>query len=112
MRTKLHVFHCFKEFNDILDNQTNMKFNIFILFSFKTFVMIMELKHKRNIYTPQHNGIVEWMNGTLMERVRTILSRASLEDKLWVEVVCITCYVIKRSPLSPLTDKTHMEDWI
>ena len=72
----------------------------------------MELKHKRNIYTPQHNGIVEWMNGTLMERVRTILSRASLEDKLWVEVVCITCYVIKRSPLSPLMDNTPIEDWM
>ena len=89
MRTKLEVFHCFKEFNAILDNQTSMELKvlrtkIFILFSFKSFVMIMELKHKTNPYSPQHNGVGEWMNGTIMERVRSMLGGASLENKLWV----------------------------
>ena len=57
--------------------------------------MIMELKHKTNPYRPQHNGVGEWINGTIMERVRSMLGGASLENKLWVEVVSIACYVIK-----------------
>ena len=69
--------------------------------------MIMEFKHKTNPYTPQHNGVGEWMNGTIMERVRSMLGGASLENKLWVEVVSIACYVIKRYSISPL-----MEDWM
>ena len=72
----------------------------------------MEFKHKTNPYTPQHNGVGEWMNGTKMERVRSMLGGASLENKLWVEVVSIACYVIKRSSISPLMDEIPMEDWM
>ena len=67
----------------------------------------MELKHKTNPYSPQHNGVGEWINGTIMERVRSMLGGASLENKLWVEVVSIACYVIKRSSIPPL-----MEYWM
>ena len=66
--------------------------------------MIMELKDKTNPYTPQHNGVGEWMNGTIMERVRSMLGGDGLENTLWVKVVSIGYYVIKRYSISSLME--------
>jgi hypothetical protein len=64
--------------------------------------------HKTNPYTPQHNGFLEWMNRTLMERARSILSEANLEKKFWVEAISTTCYLIDMSPTLCFMDKTPM----
>jgi hypothetical protein len=44
-------------------------------------------------HTPQNNGIVERMNRTLMERVRTIMLEASLPKFLWAEVLSTVSYL-------------------
>jgi len=55
-------------------------------------------RHNTTPYTPQQNGVVERMNKTLMERVRSMLSGAGLGQEFWAEVVDIACYLINRSP--------------
>jgi hypothetical protein len=50
------------------------------------------------------------MNMTLMEKVIT-LSDAGLAWELWAEVVSITCYIVNRSPISALVDKTPHKVW-
>ena len=51
------------------------------------------------------------MNRTLIEKARSMLSGARLEQKFWAEAVATTYYLINRSPTSVLVDKTPMEVW-
>ena len=62
-------------------------------------------------YTPQKNGVVEWMNITLLERIRAILGATGLTKSFWVEAVNTTCYVINRSNSTAIELKTPMEMW-
>jgi transposase InsO family protein len=39
-------------------------------------------RHKTMVYTPQHNGVVERVNRTLLERERSMLSNAKLQQEL------------------------------
>ena len=44
-------------------------------------------RHKTTPYTPQHNGVAEMMNRTLMEKARSMLSSAGIGQELWAEAV-------------------------
>eukprot|EP00253_Pinus_taeda_P034604 PITA_34604 len=48
---------------------------------------------------------------TLMEKERSMLSRAELGQEFWVEAVETACYLVNRSPSSVLEDKTPQEVW-
>ena len=51
---------------------------------------------------PLHNGVVERMNQTIVEKVRCILKLAKLPKSFWGEAVNTAVYLINRSPLVPL----------
>jgi hypothetical protein len=51
------------------------------------------------------------MNMTLMEKARCMFSGVMLGQEFWIEVVGIACYLVNRSPLSALGDKTPQEVW-
>ena len=40
-------------------------------------------RNKTIAYTPQQNGVAEHMSNTLLERARSMLSNANLQQKLW-----------------------------
>jgi len=46
-----------------------------------------------------------------MEKARSMLSGAELEQKFWAESLATTCYLINKSPTSALVDKKPMEAW-
>ena len=48
--------------------------------------------------TPQLNGLVERMNETIAERVRSMLLHTKLSKSFWVGVMMIVLYLINRSP--------------
>ncbi|TYK21894.1 Gag-Pol [Cucumis melo var. makuwa] len=60
-------------------------------------------------YTPQQNGVVEWMNRTLLERTRAMLGAASLKKAFWAEAVNIACYIVNCSPSTAIELKTPMQ---
>ena len=60
---------------------------------------------------PQHKAIVERINKTLMEKVRSMLNVVHRSLFYWVEVVDTTCYVVNRSSTLSLVDKTPYEAW-
>ena len=62
-------------------------------------------------YTPQHNGVVERMNRTLMEKARSMLSSAGIGQEFWVEAVETTCYLVNWSSKLALIDKNPQEVW-
>ena len=43
--------------------------------------------------TPEHNGVAERKNRTLMEGVRCILQHSGLDNKFWADAVYFTNYV-------------------
>ena len=68
-------------------------------------------RHKTVTYTPQHNGLVERMNKTILERVRCLLLSAKLPKSFWGEAVHTTAYLINRSPSATLDFKVPEEVW-
>ena len=51
-------------------------------------------------HSPQQNGVAEWLNHTLMESARTMLSHSNLPNKFWAEAVATAAYLRNRSTTS------------
>lgn len=49
------------------------------------------------------------MNWSLMERERSMVRGAGLEQKFWAEVEATTCYLLNHSPMVALIAKMPME---
>lgn len=57
--------------------------------------------------TPQHNGIAERFNRTVMERVRAQMIHSNMPLKLWGEAVMATSHVLNLSPSSSVDHSPH-----
>jgi transposase InsO family protein len=62
-------------------------------------------------YTPQHNGVAERANRTIMNTVRAMLHRAGLSNYLWPEAVKAAVYTRNRCPSRALPNVTPYEAW-
>ena len=60
-------------------------------------------------YTHKQNGLIEWINRTILEKVCYILFTAKLPKNLWGEVVSTAVYLYNRTPHSQLQFKTPYE---
>ena len=62
---------------------------------FKEYCSKHGIKNEETIHgTPQHNGIAEMMNQTIVEKVRCMLKLAKLPNSFWGNT---TVYLINRS---------------
>lgn len=62
-------------------------------------------------YTPQHNGVVERKNRTIMNLARSMLHEKELPNFLWAEAVSTTVYTLNRSPTKALVNQTPLHAW-
>ena len=60
---------------------------------------------------PQHNGIAERMNHTIVEKARCMLRTAKLPKSFCLAIVLTTCYLINRSPSAPLEFNVPKKVW-
>ncbi|GJU28111.1 retrovirus-related pol polyprotein from transposon TNT 1-94, partial [Tanacetum coccineum] len=79
LRHKNEAFSKFKEWKQLVENQTG---------------------------TPQHNGLAEQMNRTLLNKVRCLLIQFGLPDSFWAEATVMAAYLINRSLSTALEKKT------
>ncbi|CAL2226286.1 unnamed protein product [Prunus armeniaca] len=71
--------------------------------AFRNHCKINGIRHKRYVpKTPQHNGIADRMNRTIVERIRTMLSHAKLPKSFWGEALITVVDLINLSPSAPL----------
>ena len=62
-------------------------------------------------YTPQHNGVAERKNRTLLNMVRSMLKSKNLPKYLWGEAVNTAAYILNRSPTKKVENMTPEEAW-
>jgi len=61
--------------------------------------------------TPQHNGISEHMNWTLLNMARSMLNDTGLPDAFWFEAVKYAAYIHNATPTHALDDTMPKEIW-
>jgi hypothetical protein len=68
------------------------------------------VKHECSVrYTPQQNGVVERKNQTLIDMVRSMLSKYNVSDSFWAEAINIACHASNRLYCHHLLKKTLYE---
>jgi len=78
----------------------------------QSFLKEKGIKHKLTTAdTPQHNGVAERMNRTLVKRVRTMLIKAELPDTYWWDALWYATLLHNVSPTRSLSDGTPEESW-
>jgi hypothetical protein len=120
LKEKTDVFNTFKQFRALVEKSTDRSIKClrtdnggeFTSVEFENYCKEAGIeRHKTMVYTPQQNGVVERMNKTLLERARSMLSNAKLQQELWAEAVLTTCYLINRSPSTAINCKIPEEVW-
>src|ERR1700691_1587152 len=61
--------------------------------------------------TPQHNGVAERMNRTLLDRVRSMLFDADLPESYWYDALEYAALIHNVTPTRALDDQTPDEAW-
>lgn len=62
-------------------------------------------------YTPQHNGLAERRNRTIMNIARCMLKEKDMSRDLWGEAVATSVYVLNRCPTKRLPDNVPHATW-
>lgn len=111
LKTKDQVLQYFKRFHAMVERQTGKPLKClrsdnggeYTSHDFKNYCFEHGIRHEKTVPgTPQHNGVAERINRTIMERVRCMLRMAKLPKPFWGEAVQTACYLINRSPSVPL----------
>ncbi|GAU38979.1 hypothetical protein TSUD_378550 [Trifolium subterraneum] len=62
-------------------------------------------------YTPQHNGLTERRNRSILDMVRSMVKQKGLPHRFWGEAVSTAVYILNISPTKKLKDKVPEEVW-
>ncbi|CAL5417495.1 unnamed protein product [Camellia sinensis] len=120
LKTKAEVFQHFQTFHAMVERETGKKLKClrtdnggeYTSKEFKAYCATHGIRHEKTVPgTPQHNGIAERMNRTIVEKVRCMLKMAKLPKPFWGEAVRVACYLINRSPSVPLNFQIPEEVW-
>jgi len=58
-------------------------------------------------YTPQHNGLAEKWNRSLLDMTRSMLKMKKMPNTFWGEAVRTAAYILNRCPTKKLGDKSE-----
>lgn len=105
MITKDEVIQNFKNFKLMVEKQSEKKIKILRSDGGGEYTSHDSSGIKHEIiapYTPQHNGMAERINRTIMNMTRCMLKEKRLPHSFWGEAVSTACYVMNRSPTGKL----------
>ncbi|GKB10958.1 retrotransposon protein, putative, ty1-copia subclass [Tanacetum coccineum] len=120
LRHKNEAFSKFKEWKQLVENQTGRKLKKLrtdngLEFCNQEFNNLCKesgiARHLTVAGTPQQNGLAERMNMTLLNKVRCLLIQSGLPDSFWAEATVTAAYLINRSPSTALEKMTPMDLW-
>jgi len=108
IRSKDEAFKVLKEWITYSKIKTGEKANLlrtdrgskYIDTKFQEWLRSREMHHKvTNASTPQENGIVEYLNRTILEMIRTMMYKSDLPRNLWSFTVQYTQEIVNRLPM-------------
>ncbi|CAH9131081.1 unnamed protein product [Cuscuta epithymum] len=120
LKSKDQVFDRFKIFHTMVERETGKKLKClrsdnggeYTSREFSAYCAEHGIRHEKSVpRTPQHNSVAERMNRTIVEKVRCMLSMATLPKPFWGEAVLTACYLINRSPSVPLNFEVPEKKW-
>lgn len=121
LKSKHETFKHFKDFKQLVENQTNRKIKIlrsdnggeFCSAEMENYLKCCGIIHqKTNSYTPEQNGLCERYNRSIVEKARCLLFDADFDKQLWAEAVNTAVYLKNRSPAAGLDQNvTPVEVW-
>ena len=119
LKYKSESFEKFKEFRAEVEKQTGKSIKIlrsdrggeYLSTEFLEFLKINGIVSQLTPpYTPQHNGVSERRNRTLLDMVRSMMSFTDLPIYLWRYALNTAIYILNRTP-SKAVPKTPYEIW-
>jgi hypothetical protein len=120
LKYKSEALEKFKEWNALREKESGKQVKRFCTdgvreYTSKKFPEYLKsegiLKDMTTPYTAQSNGVVEWANRTIMDRVRCMLDDAGLSNKYWAFAVSVVVYLKNRTPMGSIVGKTPYEAW-
>ncbi|KAH9751460.1 hypothetical protein KPL71_014309 [Citrus sinensis] len=120
MRAKDEVLEIFVKWKKLVETKTSRKIKVLRSdnggeYTSDPFLQVCQnegiKRHFTMRHTLQQNGVAERINRTLLEKVRCMLSNASLDKKFWAEAVSYVSHLINRLPSAAIGGKTPMKMW-
>ena len=120
MKSKDEVLHCFKIFKAFVERHSGRQIKMvrsegggeYKSNEFKRHCQELGLHHNITCpYTPQHNGVAERKNRTIMDMARSMLKAKGMSNNFWSEAVTCAVYLINKSPTRCVPNTTPIEAW-
>jgi transposase InsO family protein len=111
IKTKDEVLTVFQKFKVMVEKQAERGIKIlrsdgggeYTSTAFTNFCTSEGIMHEITApYTPQHNGLCERRNRTIMDMTRCMLKEKQLPKEFWGEAVTTACYVLNKCPTKRL----------
>lgn len=109
LQKKSEVFGCFKKFKAYVEKQSDHFIKIlrtngegeFTSNEFNKYCEEYGIKREVTCpYTPQHNGVAERKNRSIINMTRSMLKAKGMPNSFWGEVVSCAVYLLNRSPIT------------
>ena len=120
LKHKSQVFRRFQEWKAMVERSTGRKVialrtdngGEYTSVEFQSYLRKEGIKHEFTVpRTPEQNGVVERLNRTLMDSVRSMLVGAHLPQRFWAEALATAVYLRNRSPTKSVDGLTPYEAW-
>jgi len=120
LQEKSEAFIAFTNYKTLVEKETGRAIKVLRTdcggkYNSRTFAEFCELQGiKRQLtaaYTPQQNGVCERKKCTIMNMVRSLLTRSGVPKSFWPEVVSWSIHVLNRSPIFAIQNMTPEEAW-
>ena len=119
IKHKSDIFEVFKRFQNEVENQLGRKIKVLRSDRGGEYLSIEFFDHLKNCgivsqltppRTPQLNGVAERRNRTLLDMVRSMMSRATLPIRFWGYALETAAHILNRVPTKKVS-KTPFEMW-
>ncbi len=119
LKTKDEVFKRFQEWKAMVEKLSGRKLKVLWLdnggeYTSERFTDYLRscrrsYSQAHNSQTPEQNGVAKWLNRTLIEMTRSMLTGSNLSQKFSAETLSTTAYLCNRSPTKAVVGMTPFE---
>jgi len=120
IKLKCEVFEIFQIFKASVERESGKRLKIlrtdgggeFTSNDFENYCQKNGIQHEVTApYTPQHNGLAERRNRTILNMARSLIKEKDLPQRFWGEAVATSVYILNRCPTRKLEGKVPLEIW-